>query len=319
MLPNRVQLCGINNIYMPSTQEFRRRIKSVNSTRQITRAMEMVASVKMQKSVNAITSSRAYIQTAWNLMELIKEKKPADFKHPFLRSQPVGKTAVILISSDRGLCGSFNSDILKKMISYIKHHLEEHNEAKKLDQSLDIIAVGKYSGKIARKLNLNLSAEFEGFENDTSYEDTTAISKSVIDDYLAKKYGKVTLIYSHFISSLRQLPVAKQILPVAQKHIDNPEIWQQKSSEFNDVEYTFEPNMPRLLDTILPQFIRMQVYGAILESNASEHSARMLAMKNATDNAKDLIDDLRLTYNTIRQDNITREIAEICAGAEAMK
>ena len=304
---------------MASTQEFRRRIKSVNSTRQITRAMEMVASVKMQKSVKNIIESRTYIQTAWNLMELFKAKKPAEFKHPFLRSQPIGKTAVILISSDRGLCGSFNSDILKKMIAYCRHDQEERNLPDQQNNDIDIIAIGKFSSKVSRALGLNLVAEFAGFENEMGYDDTTAISKLVIDDYLAKKYGKVTLVYSHFVSSLNQLPVSKQILPIAEKHIDNFEVWEDKSPEFMDVEFIFEPSIEQLVNQILPQFIKMQIFGAILESNASEQSARMVAMKNATDNAGDLIDDLTLTYNTVRQDGITREIAEISGAAEAMK
>lgn len=303
---------------MPSTQEFRKRIKSVNNTRTITRAMEMVASVKMQKAVRNILEARTYIQTAWNLLELFRVKKPSDFKHPFLRSKPIGKTAVILISSDRGLCGSFNSDVLKKMISYIRHDQQERGLGEKDRDELDIIAVGKFSVKIARKLGLNIVAEFDGFENDITYEDTTAVSKLVIDDYLAKKYGKVTLIYSHFVSSLNQTPVSKQILPIVEKHIDNPEIWQQKTPEFWEVDYTYEPDLSQLLAQILPQFVRMQIFGAILESNASEQSARMVAMKNATDSAADIISDLTLTYNTMRQDNITREIAEISGAAEAM-
>jgi len=295
---------------MPSTQEFRKRIRSVNSTRQITRAMEMVASVKMQKSVASILRARSYIQTAWNLLELLKSKKDQNFTHPFLRTRPVGKTAVVLISSDRGLCGSFNGDVLKKTIHYLS------DQPKK---EFDIVAVGKFSSNIARKLELNVVAEFAGFENDIEYSDTTPISRLVMDEYLAKTYGKIILIYSHFVSSLNQVPVVKQLLPIEPTHIDNPEIWEEKSSEFWEVEYVFEPNLNKLADQILPQLLRMQIFGAVLESNASEHSARMLAMKNATDNAKDLIDDLTLTYNTIRQDNITREIAEICAGAEAMK
>lgn len=294
---------------MPSTQEFRKRIKSVNNTRTITRAMEMVASVKMQKAVRNILEARTYIQTAWNVIELFKQKKPADFKHSFLRSQPVGKTAVILISSDRGLCGSFNSDVLKKILAY-------SSENEKSD--LDIIAVGKFSVKICQKLKLNMVAEFSGFENEIDYEEITPVAKLVMDDYLAKKYGKIVVIYSHFVSSLAQTPVVKQILPVEPEHIDNPEIWEEKAPEFWNVEYVFEPDIKTMLDQILPQFIRMQIFGAILESGASEQSARMVAMKNATDSAGDIISDLTLTYNTVRQDNITREIAEISGAAEAM-
>ena len=304
---------------MPSTQEFRKRIKSVNNTRTITRAMEMVASVKMQKAVRNILEARTYVQTAWNLIELFKAKKPADLKHPFLRSKPVGKTAVILISSDRGLCGSFNSDILKKMAQFQAGFSSEADDNEELmSENYDVVAVGKFSSKICRKLGLNMVAEFSGFENEIGYEDTTPVTKLIIDNYLDKVYGRIIIVYSHFISSLSQTPVSKQILPVESNHIDNLEIWESKSPEFLDVEFKFEPDIKTLLDQVLPQFIRMQIYGAILESNASEHSARMVAMKNATDSAGDIISDLTLTYNTVRQDNITREIAEISGAAEAM-
>ena len=194
----------------------------------------------------------------------------------------------------------------------------ENSNPKEEKGEFDLITIGKFSSKIARKLDLNIVAEFSGFENEISYEDIAPAAKLVMDEYLAKKYGKILLIYSHFVSSLNQVPVIKQVLPVEPEHIDNPEVWEQKSPEFLDVEYVFEPDIKRLLNQVLPQFIRMQLFGAILESSASEQSARMVAMKNATDNAGDLITDLTLTYNTVRQDGITREIAEISGAAEAM-
>lgn len=298
---------------MASTQEFRRRIKSVNSTSQITKAMEMVASVKMQKAQKAIFAARSYVQNSWNLLEtLSKLTSPKD--HPLLSvPEKIEKTCVILITSDRGLCGSFNADVVRKTAAFL-------NDASGV---VDFITIGKKATDFAkRSQNGELVAEFPGFDNEVAYNNTTSISKIAIDDFLAGKYQKVLVIYSHFESSLRQISVVKQVLPITENHIDNPEVWEAEPSE-NDqkdiAEYKFEPSADEVLERLIPLFIRLQVYGAILESNSSEHSARMVAMKNATDNAKELIDDLTLTYNAVRQNSITSEIAEICAGAEAMR
>lgn len=298
---------------MASTQEFRRRIKSVNSTSQITKAMEMVASVKMQKAQKAIFAARSYVQNSWNLLQtLSKLTSPKD--HPLLAlSEKIDKTCVILITSDRGLCGSFNADVLRKVNVF----LSEENS------NVDFITIGKKATDFAKKSQKGeLVAEFPGFDNEVAYNDTTSISKIAIDDFLAHKYQKVLVIYSHFESSLRQVPVIKQVLPIAENHIDNPEVWEAEPSENEQnkiTEYKFEPSADQVLERLIPLFIRLQLFGAILESNSSEHSARMVAMKSATDNAMELIDDLTLTYNAVRQNSITSEIAEICAGAEAMR
>jgi F-type H+-transporting ATPase subunit gamma len=326
---------------MASTQEFRRRIKSVNSTSQITKAMEMVASVKMQKAQKAILAARSYVQNSWNLLVVLKKLRPeadqplagtSPKDHPLLAvPDKVEKTCVILITSDRGLCGSFNADVVRKASSFL------NDESGKID----FITIGKKATDFAKRSQKGeLVAEFPGFDNEVSYNDTTSISKIAIDDFLAGKYQEVLVIYSHFESSLRQIPVVKQVLPISENHIDNPEVWENESSRAQTAsnnkqygssstkenenylpiaEYKFEPSADEVLERLIPLFIRLQVYGAILESNSSEHSARMVAMKNATDNAKELIDDLTLTYNAVRQNSITSEIAEICAGAEAMR
>lgn len=334
---------------MASTQEFRRRIKSVNSTSQITKAMEMVASVKMQKAQKAIFAARSYVQNSWNLLVVLKKLRSetdqplagtSSKDHPLLAvPDKVDKTCVILITSDRGLCGSFNADVIRKVTSFLGSHLEAGHTAEGSQQSeilrrtapqddkalgqIDFITIGKKATDFAKRSQKGeLVAEFPGFDNEVAYNDTTSISKIAIDDFLTEKYQKILVIYSHFESSLRQIPVVKQVLPITENHIDNPEVWEAEPSE-NDqkdiAEYKFEPSADAVLTRLIPQFIRLQVYGAILESNSSEHSARMVAMKNATDNAKELIDDLTLTYNTVRQNSITSEIAEITAGSEAMR
>lgn len=308
---------------MASTQTFRRRIKSVNNTKQITKAMEMVASVKMQKAIKSITQARAYVQDSWNMfLKLAKLTLPEN--HPLLAPREVKKTAIIFITSDRGLCGSYNAETLKKMISYTKE----------ISEKPDVIAIGKKGAEYVKSYGIgNLIASFDGLESNISFEDIIPVSQLSNGEYLKGTYDKVVVIYSHFVSSLKQTPVVQQILPLRKDHIDLPELWESGDGENGDsplrgpgtvplareLEYKIEPNPDEILEKLLYRFLRLQVYGAVLEANASEHSARMVAMKNATDNAGNLIDDLTLTYNTIRQNSITNEIAEISAGAESMR
>jgi len=304
---------------MPSTQEFRRRIKSVNNTKQITKAMEMIASIKMQKSVKTITQARDYIQNAWNILHMIS-KKALPENHPLVSPKKINKTAVILITSDRGLCGSYNAEVIKKFVQFEKEKCACNNQTcGEFVGNCDVIAIGKIGAAYVNRYKIGkLIAEFKGFENNVSIEDIIPISKMSSGEYLAGNYDQVVLIYSHFVSSIKQVPVAQQILPIIEEHIDNEEVWTPKET-VSETEHKFEPSADAVIDGILIQILRVQLFGAILEANASEHSARMVAMKNATDNATELVDELTLVYNSIRQSNITTEIAEISAAAEAMK
>lgn len=315
---------------MPSTQEFRRRIKSVNNTRQITKAMEMIASIKMQKAVKTIGQARSYVHQAWNILqELAPQVLPEN--HPLIKPHPstslgVNKIAVILITSDRGLCGSYNSEIIKKYLAY-SESLISNIESR--FSNIDIIAIGKVGAKFIKNYNPpagkgNLVAEFKAFENNIDISDIIPISKLTNGEYLAGKYDKVVMIYSHFTSALKQVPVTQQILPIVGEHIDKPELWATSLNTPPKIGgdrggIKFEPKPLEVFDAILIQIIRTQIFGAVLEANASEHSARMMAMSNATENAEGLIKDLTLIYNSVRQDSITREIAEISAAAESMK
>ncbi len=269
--------------------------------------MEMIASIKMQKAVRTAESTREYIQNAWNVLDkLAGLVLPKD--HPLVHERPVTKTAVIFVTSDRGLCGSYNAEVIKKLIEFNG----------KSASSVDIIAIGKVGAAFAQKHQLgNLVAEFPSFENNIEITEVIPISKMTIDEFLANKYDQVIAIYSHFESSLRQTPVVRQILPLTDEHIDKPELWTKKQD--SDTPFKFEPSAKDILDAILKQVLEAQIFGAILEANASEHSARMVAMKSATDNASDLISELQLVYNTIRQNSITSEIAEISGAAESMK
>lgn len=302
---------------MPATQEFRRRIKSVNNTRQITRAMEMVSSVKMQKAVRTINQGRAYIQNSWNmLLQLAELSKPED--HPLLSVRPVKKICLIIVASDRGLCGSFNQEILKKTKSFCKGEIEVGKNSIN-NKEIDTIIIGKKGQKISSLLpETNLIASFTDMGDEINFTETRPISTLIIDGYKQAIYDEIFLIYTHFESSLHQIPTINQLLPITKEHIDIPRLWEH-SKNIGVVKTVLEPDPHIILERILEEFIRMQVYGAILESNASEHSTRMLAMNNATENAKNLISELTLIYNSVRQDTITREIAEIASATESMK
>jgi F-type H+-transporting ATPase subunit gamma len=303
---------------MASTQEFRRRIKSVNNTKQITKAMEMISSIKMQKAVKFASNARGYIQNMWNMLDKMAGLTLSK-DHPLIYQRKIKNMAVILITSDKGLCGSYNGEVIKKFVEFEKNECSCNGKA--CDVYLgncDVIAIGKRGAEFVKKYKTGkLIAEFSGFENNISIETVIPISKMTVGEYLSGKYDRVVVIYSHFESSLKQTPVIKQILPIVDEHIDKPELWEK--TEENVGDFKFEPDAQLILDGILKQVLRTQIYGAVLEANASEHSARMVAMKNATDNAGNLIDELQLLYNTIRQNSITNEIAEISGAAEAMK
>ena len=346
---------------MPSTQQFRKRIRSIKNTSQITKAMEMIASVKMQKAIRTVASARSYTQNAWAMLTTLAEMSSSK-NHPLLQKREVKRSLLIIAGADRGLCGSYNSDLGRKVVSYIKNNNSvisalssvspasssvipaeagilgnkipdqvRDDKDKRPEAQIDVVAAGKKAAELAKKLGLNLVAEFPSFELDVEFWESRPVSKFAIESYIKGDYDKVDMVYSHFVSTLKQTPAIKQLLPIDRHHIDLPELWGEIQGEdslslknrpvemTNGIDYKFEPNTDEILERILPQFIRAVVYGLFLESNASEHSARMFAMKNATDNARDLIDDLTLTYNSIRQDSITKELAEIAGAAEAMK
>lgn len=294
---------------MASTKTYRERIKSIGNTRQITRAMEMIAGVKMQKAVKNIALARSYIHNAWHILKKVTFSA-LERDNILISPKKNGKTAVILITSDRGLCGSYNSEIMRRYLKLIKD-----TEIK----NYDIIAIGKFGAKaISKNRSGNLISEFPGFENDFTFADILPIYKLTFNAYMAGKYERVVLVYCHFVSTLKQIPVVQQILPVSEQHLSEDNLWEQ-TDETDNINYKFEPHAADVLENVLKQTIKTEIYGAVLEANASEQSARMVAMKNATDNAQDLIDELKLIYNTVRQDSVTREISEITGAAEAMK
>jgi len=313
------------------TRELRRRIKSIQNTKKITKAMEMVSAAKMRKAVASVLATRDYSNLAWATIMHLAEKTDAQ-KNPLLEKRNgnrKSRVGLILISTNRGLCGAFNMQLVQKAMSSIKKH-------KSNVENTDIITFGTQGRDIIKSMGYNVIADFEKQDITLSTTDVSAIAKIAIEKFVDKTFDKVFIVFTDFVTSMNQEPRVKQILPIEaepDEHIGvvgksekigaTKEFIKEKQEKYLKkgdfaYEYVFEPSPEVVLQQMLPRLIEMQIYQAVLESEASEHSARMIAMKNATDAAKDMIDDLTLSYNRARQASITQEIAEISAGAAAL-
>jgi F-type H+-transporting ATPase subunit gamma len=311
-----------------SLRDLRRKIKSIQGTKKLTQAMQMVAASRMQKAIQAAETSRNYANLTWQIIKNIRSG--TDVSQHFLLSEREAKNiAVILVTANRGLCGGLNAQIIRQATIFIK-------EMQQKNIKIDLITIGNKGKLFASRFYKDIFvADFPLPDQKVSYSDITSVSKMILDDYQNKKYDHVYIFYNRFISTLTQEPIKKQLLPIPSLEendkmsdifIDNNEDSEKKESTAHklekkllNTEYKFEPDIQSVLNALLPNIIRTQLYQIMLEANASEQSARMVAMKNATDNAGDLIEDLTLTYNSLRQAAITKEISEISAGAEALR
>ncbi len=313
---------------MANTKEISRRIKSVTSTRKITKAMEMVAAAKMKKAISAVLKTRTYANLSWEtVLHLVQAPiSQAEFSHPLLelRSE-IKRVAIILITSNRGMCGGYNSLIISKAKESVKKHNLE----------TDFILVGT-KGSIIRNQDYNIVADFKKNDLITDSQEVYPLAKMVLDAYQSGKYDKVLVAYTDFVNAVTQVPRIKQLLPVTLENEEylgiigkdskiglTPEdaaAREEKHLSQDDFvyEYFFEPNPQEVLDKMIPRLIEVQLYQAFLEASASEHSARMSAMNQATEAADDMVNELTLFYNKARQASITAEIAEISAGANAL-
>ena len=287
---------------MPSTINLRRKIKSVTNTKQITKAMQMVAASKMRRAQEAVLATRAYADSGYEILARLQSyllKLGQDLNQPLLKSRQVQTITLVIISSDRGLAGGYNANILKQTLQFLQANT---------DKTVKIITVGRKIHENLNRLNIAVEASFTDFPGRPTSQDILPLAKLTIDTFLQAEADQVTIIYTRFYSTLKQIAEQKQLLPVL---LEDP------ASEATATDYVFEPTSTKVLGYIVPRMVELQLFQTILDAIASEHSARMLAMKNATDNATQLIDDLRLTYNSVRQASITNEIAEISAGANA--
>lgn len=311
-------------------REIKRRLKSVKSTQKVTKAMEMVAASKMRKAVSRVLNTRDYANLAWATVLALAEKTDSNL-HPLLqKTKKTEKVALIVVSSNRGLCGGFNIQAVQKAIKSIEKHKLQVNQT-------DVITLGSKGRDIVRGLGYEVVADFEKQDITLNVADVSAVAHLVIRDFVAKKYDKVFIAFTDFVSSLSQIPRVKQLLPlekeddeylgVASKDsvigtsrdfIEKKKDSYVRKGEYN-LEYIFEPTADAVLEAMLPRLIETQVYQAVLETEASEHSARMVAMKNANESAAEMLDDLTLSFNRARQAGITQEIAEISSAADALR
>jgi F-type H+-transporting ATPase subunit gamma len=293
---------------MAQTQSIKRRIKSVKNTKQITKAMELVAAAKMRRAQEATLRSRAYRNSAREILARLNQLTEAS-KFPYFNQRKVKSRLYIVFTSDRGLAGAYNSNVLRLLITHLKK-----------DQASSIksraIVIGKKGTQAVGKLkDVELVGIYHDWPTYPTDSDIRPIMKSALDEFLNKKSDTVVLIYTDFISTINQTATVQQILPANFKEEDEPDPYPIGKSIQNSI---FEPSPAEVMEKIVPKLIESQLYQAALESIASEQSMRMVAMKNANDNANELIDDLTLEFNSARQASITQELAEITGGAAAI-
>lgn len=280
---------------MASTRELRRRIKSVKNTSQITKAMQMVAATKMRRAQNQAVNGRPYSD---NLMKSLNRLLPGieDETHPLLSGNDSKTAGIVVLTTDKGLVGALNTNIFRLTLA---SHTTSGN--------VFYYTVGKKGRSFIARTGKDLKADFENSDVIT-FRQAKQLAKLVMTDFLAKEVGEVFIVYPEFVSTLRQEAKRVKVLPVELESITG-----------STAEFLIEPSADELLEELLIHFVEIRIYQALFETKASEHSARMVAMKNATDNAKDLIEDLQLTYNQTRQNSITREILEISTASLAME
>jgi F-type H+-transporting ATPase subunit gamma len=291
---------------MPSTRDIRRRIKSVKNTAQITKAMQMVASSKMQKAQQGALNYRPFASMAGEIMSDLAEDT-GDYRHPLMETREVRRRAVIVISTDKGLCGALNSNLFREVTKYDT-------------ATTQFIAAGKKAAQFLARTRRKLVAEF-GYHDTPTFAECQAISKFAQDMFLKGEVDAVDVLYTRFINTLSQRADQRAFLPLGSAENMMAEARGHAAAAPADhqrISFIFEPDPVTVMDRIVLYFVDLRLAQLLLEAKASEHSARMVAMKNATDNARHLIDHLTLEYNKMRQASITKELLEIASAAMAL-
>lgn len=294
---------------MASAREMRLRIKSVKNISQVTRALETVSASKVRKAINAVTATRSYATKAWQVLKHVAEQPGRDSLHPLLaKRNSVNNTLVVVITGDRGLAGAYNSNVIR----FTAQRFDPNTSPVKY------IAVGRKGRDLLVRRRKQVIADFSNLPAAPTFMDVSAIGRLAVDEFLKGNVDEVYLVYTDFINMARQSTTVKKLLPLELGGEGRVEEYEHKSTEGPAAAYEYEPDQKEILDEIIPRFTALQVYQAILESQASEHAARMIAMRNATDNAKELVGALQLAYNKVRQQGITNDILDIVGGAEAL-
>ena len=282
---------------MASQRDIRRRIQSSKNIKQITRAMQFVAASKLKRAQEATLASRPYAEKLDEVLADVASVLSGE-DHPLLVRRESGKRLIVLITTDRGLAGALNTNTIRFAAQQITG----------TGGDLTVVTVGRKGRDAMRRARVPLEAHFEGFGDRPSFADVLPLARLITDDYLAGTYARVDIVYSHFVSTLTQRSSLVELLPVTPA---------EDTQGIPGNQFIFEPSASAVLEQIVPRYVATRLFQAVLESKASEESSRMVAMKNATENAEELIEDLTLAYNKVRQSNITREMIEIASGAKA--
>ncbi len=298
---------------MATPREMRLRIRSVQNIAQVTHALEAVSASRVRRAEQAVLATRPYATKGWDVLRHLARQPGRNVLHPLLSDRPqVRQLLALLITSDRGLCGAYNSNIVRFALAHYRD----------LEVPVRFIVVGRKGRDMLVRRRVDLLAEFSHLPTPPSFADVSAVGRLVVEEYLQGRADRVDLFYTDYVSLIRQDPTYKQLLPLQLE----PEAGAQDAltplaAERRGPEpaYIYEPSEEELLDFIIPRLTAIQVYQAILESQASEHAARMIAMRNATDNAKELVIGLTLEYNKARQQAITSEMLDIAGGVEALR
>ncbi len=287
---------------MANLKEIRNRITSIKSTMQITSAMKMVSAAKLKKAQDAIVAMRPYSSKLTELLQNLSATLDGDSGGVYASQREVSKVLLVVVTSNRGLCGGFNSSITKETVKTIKEKYK--------NVSVDLFAIGKKGGDVLGK-TYNIIEKRNDIFDELTFNNVAIIAEKLMEMYVDGKYDKIELVYNQFKNAATQLPQVEQYLPIKPIEIS--------ANTTTNSDYIFEPSKEEIVEALIPKALKTQLYKALRDSFASEHGARMTAMHKATDNAKDLRDDLLLTYNKARQAAITNEILEIVGGAEALK
>jgi len=298
-------------------QDIKRRIRSVDSTKQITKAMELVSTAKLRKARQRVEENRPYFQ---KIEEIIRGIIPhtKELHSPFIEGREIKKAGYIVITGDRGLCGGYNTNAIKKALSDMT------------EKEVSVIAVGQKGVNFFRKRGYDLDGEYTSISENPQFSDAKSIGRLAMELFENEMIDEVNLVYTTFISTINHKPTLVKLLPLEEKEVDTEEeaekeAAEKKSGNQGEEEQeqeeimTYEPSAEEVLSYLVPQYVESMIFGALIEASASEQGARRVAMESATDNAEEMIDDLNLKYNRARQASITQEISEIVGGAEALK
>ncbi|MDD2696183.1 MAG: ATP synthase F1 subunit gamma [Anaerolineales bacterium] len=294
---------------MASAREVRLRIRSVKNIAQVTRALQAVSASKVRKSMQALMHTRPYARQAWRVLTHIARQPGRQNMHHLLITRPeVRSILVVLITGDRGLAGAYNTNIVRFVLDHFSNS----------PVPVRYLTVGRKGRDLMLRRRANIIAEFSNLPAAPTYADVASIGKIAVEEFTQQKADQVALVYTDFVNMVKQVPVVKKLLPLefasAAEHVDD----YGEARKLVSATYIYEPSEEEILEEIVPRFVGLQVFQAILESLASEHAARMVAMKNATDSATDLADGLTLEYNKARQQTITNEMLDIAGGVEAL-